>query len=96
MVEIIRLPVVSITELLKEILYYFPLDTSVEFPAAVMEKAMSNGVAESYYMIFSSSGYENIKIHPLDRFAFYERTNKAAMICCLITYGYKYLYIFIF
>ncbi|MHB1153044.1 MAG: RbsD/FucU family protein [Eubacteriales bacterium] len=79
-IETIILPVVSITELLKDILYYFPLDTSVDYPAAVMEKAMTNGVAESYYKVFSMTGNDNIKIQPLERFAFYDRTKNATAI----------------
>ncbi|MDR1636990.1 MAG: fucose isomerase [Treponema sp.] len=75
----IQLPTRDIGGLLEDILYFFPLDETVEAPLTVMESAKESGAYQRYREILSRSGLK-ASIGVMERFAFYGRAAKAAGI----------------
>jgi L-fucose mutarotase len=75
----IQLPARDIGGLLADILYFFPLDETVEAPLTVMESAKESGAYQRYQGILSQSGLK-AAIGVMDRFAFYQRAAGAAGI----------------
>jgi len=65
----------SITELLEVILYYFPLDISVEYAAVTMELCRESGRFEKYKTLVEKEG---AKLEALERYKFYERAKGVA------------------
>ena len=74
----------GIPELLDAILKFFPLDSYVEAPVALMEVVPGDDVKpiiwEEYKKIIDKHDPENNKIEHMERFAFYERAKKAYAI----------------
>lgn len=64
----------SISELLKTILFYFPLDGSVEFAAVVMEVCRESERFGQYKALVEESGS---KLEVVERYDFYERASGA-------------------
>jgi L-fucose mutarotase len=75
----IHLPARDITELLADILYFFPLDETVDTPLTVMESAKKSGAYERYRDILFRLGIKTA-IGAMERFAFYDRAAKAVGI----------------
>jgi L-fucose mutarotase len=69
----------DIAVLLKDILYFFPLDDTVEYPAILKDSSKESGAYELYRGVFFEAGL-NAGIGTVERFAFYERASKAAGI----------------
>ena len=68
-------------EVLEAVLRFFPLDSYVDAPAALMELAPGDDVEtpiwETYKEIINKYEPENNKVENVERFAFYERAKKA-------------------
>ena len=75
----IYLPVQDMASLLGEILFFFPLDETVDAPLIVMESARESGAYAQYRQAADKMGV-NAPIGTLDRFAFYQRADAAAGI----------------
>ena len=70
-VETVFIPNILISELLDQILGFYPLDHAVELPAAVMSGAIDNGTYAIYEDVIAN--YRDGKsIVDVDRFAFYD------------------------
>jgi L-fucose mutarotase len=78
-VKRIQLPAGDIAGLLADILYFFPLDETVDTPLTVMESAKESGAYQRYRDILSRLGIK-AAIGAVERFAFYERAAKAVGI----------------
>jgi L-fucose mutarotase len=78
-VKRIQLPIRDIAGLLADILYFFPLDETVEAPLTVMESAKESGAYGRYGEILSGLGIK-AAIGLVERFAFYDRAAKAVGI----------------
>ena len=74
----------GVPEILDSILKFFPLDSYVEAPVALMEVVPGDDVKpviwEEYKKIIDKHDPENNKIEHMERFAFYERAKKAYAI----------------
>jgi L-fucose mutarotase len=75
----IQLPAGDIAGLLADILYFFPLDDTVDAPLTVMESAKESGAYGRYQEILSRLGIKAV-IGAVERFAFYDRAAKAVGI----------------
>ena len=77
--EIIYMPINDISGLLKDILYFFPLDQAVEYAAFAMEVIQdgNKNKYEEYKNIIEENGS---KLALVKRFQFYELAEKAAGI----------------
>jgi L-fucose mutarotase len=75
----IWLPAVDIAGLLADILYFFPLDETVDTPLVVMESAKESGAYQRYQDVLATAGI-HASIGTMERFAFYERAAKAVGI----------------
>ena len=75
--EVIYMPVCDISELLKDILNFFPLDQAVEHAAFAMEVVKECEKYEEYKSITEENGS---KLALVKRFQFYELAEKAAGI----------------
>jgi L-fucose mutarotase len=75
----IQLPTRDIAGLLADILYFFPLDETVDDPLTVMESAKESGAYQRYREILSRLGIK-AAIGAMERFAFYDRAAKATGI----------------
>jgi L-fucose mutarotase len=75
----IQLPAGDIAGLLADILYFFPLDETVDSPLTVMESAKESGAYGRYQEILSRMGIK-AAIGAVERFAFYDRAAKAVGI----------------
>ena len=73
--ERIDLPHADIRELLEMVLYFFPLDRSVECAAAVMESCREGARYEQYRSLVEINGS---KLVTVERFAFYRQAERAA------------------
>ena len=78
-IEQIYLPVTDIPSLLKDILYFFPLDDTSEYPLRVMESAKESGAYDQYSKVIAGEGIEK-KIGTVERFEFYRQAELAAGI----------------
>ena len=83
-VKVIRADGMDVSELLDALLEFFPLDTYVDHPVALMEIVEGDPtvpvVWEDYRQVLGSHGYDAGLISHVDRFAFYERSKKAFAI----------------
>ncbi|MCL1858573.1 MAG: fucose isomerase [Oscillospiraceae bacterium] len=75
--EIIYMPVCDISDLLKDILHFFPLDYAVECAAFAMEVLQENQRYGEYKNLIESNGS---KLELVERFKFYELAENAAGI----------------
>ena len=75
--EIIYIPVCDISELLKDILRFFPLDSAVEYAAFAMEVLKENVKYEDYKNLIEKNGS---KLQLVERFAFYNLAENASGI----------------
>ncbi len=71
----------GVPELLEAILKFFPLDTYVDQPAALMSIVPGDPteptIWETFETIIKKSGAQFVDFNYVDRFAFYERAKKA-------------------
>ncbi len=71
----------GVPELLEAVLKFFPLDTYVDNPAALMSVVPGDPteptIWETYESIFKNSSSQVIDFQYVERFAFYERAKKA-------------------
>lgn len=82
----------NVPDLLDAILRFFPLDASVEAPAALMAVAAgdpSPDIWAKYQRIIDLRNGQHASIEQIERFAFYERAKTAYAI---VTTGEKALY----
>ena len=74
----------GVSELLDAILRFFPLDTYVEAPVAVMEVVPGDQVVpkvwEEYKSIIKKNEGQERKVERIERFKFYDRAEKAYAI----------------
>jgi L-fucose mutarotase len=75
----IHLPLEDLAALLADVLYFFPLDETVDTPLIMMESARESGAYGRYGEILSAQGIK-APIGTVERFAFYDRAAKAAGI----------------
>lgn len=73
------LPGYRVEELLKEMLYFFPLDDSVPYAATVMESAKESDVFDRYAALLRQAPVPT-GLETVPRFAFYERAEQAVGI----------------
>jgi len=78
-IQRIYLPVQDMASLLGEILFFFPLDETVDIPLVVMESARESGAYTQYRQTADRMGV-SAPIGALERFAFYQRAAMAAGI----------------
>jgi L-fucose mutarotase len=79
--RIVRADGLSVPDVLEAILDFFPLDTFVDAPAAVMKPVNDNTPEPEIWMQFrvlmdAAEGQE-VSMELVERFAFYERTRQA-------------------
>lgn len=74
--EVIYLPNCTVTELLEAVLYYLPLDQSVEEAAIVMESCKTTSRFEEYQKLVRKSESE---VKTVPRFDFYDLAAKAVV-----------------
>jgi len=74
--EVIYMPLRDISVLLKDILYFFPLDAAVEYAASAMDLILKERGGEYKNMIEENGS----KLELVDRFRFYDLAEKAAGI----------------
>ncbi len=71
----------GVPELLEAILKFFPLDTYVDQPAALMSIVPGDPteptIWETFEAVIKKSGAQFVDFNYVDRFAFYERAKKA-------------------
>jgi L-fucose mutarotase len=71
----------SVPAILEAVLQLFPLDSFVEAPAAVMQRVDSPGepapVWTEFQRLLDSAEAKHVSIERVERFAFYERAQKA-------------------
>ena len=72
--ESIFIPTCDISELLKDILYFFPLDKAVEAAAFAMESVQEGQRYEEYTKLIEANGS---KLELVGRFEFYDLAEKA-------------------
>lgn len=68
---------VTIAELLKEILYFFPLDQTVEKAAVVMESAKESDSFDTFAKLLAEASVPTV-LASVPRFEFYDRAKGAA------------------
>ncbi len=82
--RLIRLDGHGVTPVLDAILQFFPLDTFVEAPVALMQVVPGDSTVpsiwETYQKVIAERSGTAAKIEYIERFAFYERTRKAYAI----------------
>ena len=83
-VPVIRCDGHGVPELLRAILKLLPLDGYVPQPAAMMEVVQGDSyqpvIWEEYHKILAEYGCGQSQIEHMERYSFYERTKKAAVI----------------
>jgi L-fucose mutarotase len=71
----------GVPELLEAVLQFFPLDTYVDRPAAVMQIVPGDPteptIWEQYEEILKNSGQQHVDLDYLERFRFYDRAKNA-------------------
>ena len=72
--ESIYIPTCNISDLLKEILHFFPLDKAVEFAASAMESVTEGQRYGEYTKLIEENGS---KLELVGRFEFYDLAEKA-------------------
>jgi len=72
--ESIYIPTCNISELLKDILHFFPLDKAVEYAAFAMESVKEGQRYGEYTKLIEENGS---KLELVERFKFYELADKA-------------------
>ena len=72
--ESIYIPTCNISELLKDILHFFPLDKAVEYAAFAMESVKEGQRYGEYVKLIEENGS---KLELVERFKFYELADKA-------------------
>ena len=77
--EHLSIPVDSIDSLLKDILYFFPLDQANPTAALVMESAVESGAFKKYQELLSKEN-NFTKLETVERFDFYKHAKKATGI----------------
>jgi L-fucose mutarotase len=79
--QIVRADGVSVPEVLEAVLQFFPLDTFVEAPAAVMKPVDDDAPAPSiwtqFQVLLDAAEGREVPMEQVERFAFYERTKQA-------------------
>ena len=75
--EVIYMPICDISELLKDILHFFPLDNAVEYAAFAMEVLKEGEKYDKYVKIIENN---DSKLCLVERFKFYELAEKAVGI----------------
>lgn len=75
--ESIYIPTCNISELLKDILYFFPLDKAVEYAAFAMESVKEGQRYGEYSKLITENGS---KLELVERFKFYGLAEKAVGI----------------
>ncbi len=79
--KVIRLDGHGVPEVLDAILKFFPLDSYVESPVALMQVTKGDTVEtpiwDIYKKIINKHETENNKVENIERFVFYERTRSA-------------------
>ena len=73
----IYIPICNISELLKDILYFFPLDKAVEAAAFAMESVKEGQRYGEYVKLIEENGS---KLELVERFKFYDLAEKAVGI----------------
>lgn len=73
----VYLPVDSIADLLKDILYFFPLDESEPDPVWMMKSAAQSGALKKCDVVLAQNDFR-AGIQCEERFAFYEHARRAA------------------
>ena len=76
-INTIYMPVSNISELLKDILYFFPLDNAVEYAAFAMESVKEGQRYGEYTKLI---GENESKLELVERFKFYDLAEKAVGI----------------
>ena len=74
----IYIPTCNISELLKDVLYFFPLDKAVEYAAFAMESVKEGQRYGEYVKLIETEN--NSKLELVERFKFYELAEKAVGI----------------
>lgn len=92
--RVVRADGLSVPALLDAILQLFPLDDFVEQPAAIMRVVPDTGPATppiwaEFDAIFQKHGYSVDQIAQVERFAYYERAQKAY---CIVATGEEATY----
>ncbi|TVS15169.1 MAG: fucose isomerase [Planctomycetaceae bacterium] len=79
--RIVRADGLSVPDVLEAILDFFPLDTFVDAPAAVMkpvnDDAPEPGIWTQFRVLMDAAEGQEVSIELVERFAFYERTRQA-------------------
>lgn len=79
--RIVRADGLSVPDVLEAILGFFPLDTFVESPAAVMkpvnEDAPEPEIWTQFRVLMDAAQGQEVSMELVERFAFYERTKQA-------------------
>ena len=75
--ESIYIPICNISELLNDILYFFPLDQAVEYAASAMESVKEGQRYGEYIKLIEENGS---KLNFVERYKFYELAEKAVGI----------------
>ncbi len=89
--RLVRLDGHNVPEILDAILQFFPLDSYSEYPVTLMEVVKGDTVVPVIWDEFKEiiAKHEPAKIQQIERFAFYERAQKAY---CVIATGEQALY----
>jgi L-fucose mutarotase len=83
--RLIRVPGIDAVSLCEAILEVFPLDSYSDYPAALMDLTDSDkkmgmpvpGIWAEYEEILSEASQKRVEIELMERYAFYERAQKA-------------------
>lgn len=82
--RIVRADGHGVVEVLEAVLKFLPLDTFVEFPAAVMQpvdpKTPEPPIWNEFRQTIAVAERRSISLQPIERFAFYERARQAYAI----------------
>jgi L-fucose mutarotase len=82
--RIVRADGHGVVEVLEAVLKFLPLDTFVEFPAAVMQpvdpKTPEPPIWNEFRNAITAAEGRSIPLQPIERFAFYERARQAYAI----------------
>lgn len=82
--KVIRMDGHGVVELLRAILYVFPLDTYTDHPVNIMEKVPGDTaevtIWDEFKETLKENGYSEDKMSGIERFKFYEESKKAYLI----------------
>lgn len=91
--RLVRADGIDVCTILKAIMQFFPLDTFVEDHAVVMKVVDPNApeppIWEEFCKILSTAEGRQVKLTPIERFKFYERSKDAY---CIVATSEKAIY----